>query len=814
MRLIILFVGLMTVARAGEAPPDLTQQPKVDRSATYNLGATGLRGWIYTKAASHLDSIQGRTTTASRQILVTHVGVKSPADGVLQVDDVILGIDGKPFSDDARKSLARAIQRAEQEAQQGKLSLLRWRAGKTETATLTLPVLGTYSATAPYRCTKSERILAAATAALAKEKMPDNLWGAINGLALLATGKEEHLPQVRDFARRLASTAKVDPRAGLVTWEWGYRALFLGEYYLITRDQEILPALTQYTLALAKGQSMYGTFGHGIAELTEDGKLHGSIKPYGPVNEAGLIGNLAIVIGKKCGVKDPEIDAAITRMCGFFGYFVDKGTIPYGEHEPWPYHENNGKGSMTAVLFAHVGRLPEARFFARMSTAGYANREIGHTGQGFSYLWSALGAHVGGSAALAAFFKEASWHLDLVRRCDGTFTYDGAEQYGAGKTHDDTYYGNSSYYGLSPNATYVLTYALPLRKLCITGREVPAALALSPQEITQAISSGRFDVERAQKTPADLIAAFTDWSPVVRGWAAEELARRPEAKSLVPQLITLAGSTDAHQVQGACEALGLIPTAEALPVLVKNLAHTNRWVRYKAAQAIKRMGGAAKPVIPDLLTALVRTSEPLQPIAWDDPIQIAHGQLASAVFKGPLADQVSQADPKLLYPAIRAVAQNPDGMARATLRQLFENRLTVDDVIALAPELLSAVTTRCPADTMFGNEIRMGAFKALTKYNFVEGIAAGVTFAKTQGGHGSENRTGDIMKQIVRYGTAAKSAVPGLREVIVMFDEQVKRGDFPGGELNKRRTTAIEDAMRSIEAATEQPELRRIPAGR
>ncbi len=85
-------------------PPDLTKGETngVNRSGTYNLGATGLRGWIYTKPANYLDSLQGRTTLASRQILVTHVGEKSPADGVIQVDDVILGAGGKLFSDDRR----------------------------------------------------------------------------------------------------------------------------------------------------------------------------------------------------------------------------------------------------------------------------------------------------------------------------------------------------------------------------------------------------------------------------------------------------------------------------------------------------------------------------------------------------------------------------------------------------------------------------------------------------------------------------------------------------------------------------------------
>ncbi|NDG42769.1 MAG: hypothetical protein EBY28_26345, partial [Betaproteobacteria bacterium] len=54
---------------------------------------------------------------------------------------------------------------------------------------------------------------------------------------------------------------------------------------------------------------------------------------------------------------------------------------------------------------------------------------------------------------------------------DGSFTYDGGEQYGAGHTDDDTYFGRSSYCGLGPNASYVITYSLPLATLRITGRK-------------------------------------------------------------------------------------------------------------------------------------------------------------------------------------------------------------------------------------------------------------------------------------------------------------------------------------------------------
>ena len=67
------------------------------------------------------------------------------------------------------------------------------------------------------------------------------------------------------------------------------------------------------------------------------------------------------------------------------------------------------------------------------------------------------------------------------------------------------------------------------------------------------------------------------------------------------------------------------------------------------------------------------------------------------------------------------------------------------------------------------------------------------------------------MKEIVSFGSAARGAVPGLRELIVAFNEQCARGEFPKGELNNQRVNAVEDAIKTIESATTQPELRSIP---
>lgn len=809
----MLGLAAIGAGHAAAEPPDLRLAPQVDRSRTYNLGATGLRGWIHTEPASFFDSVQGRTTTASRQILVTHVGPRTPADGLLEPGDVILGAGAAAFAADARRTLAEAIQAAEAGKDGGSLRLTRWRAGRVDEVRLPLRVVGAYASAAPFDCPKSRRILEEACAVLAREPLGDDLWGAVSGLALLASGVPEFLPRVAVFARTLARGSEAATRADMRTWECGYRGVFLCEYFLLTGDREVLPAIETITRALARGQGMYGTFGHGFAEPAAGGGPHGPIPPYGPVNAAGLVANLAIVLGRECGVADDEVAAAIDRGSRFFGFYVDKGSIPYGEHTPWPHHDNNGKNAMAALFFAVQGGRPEeARFFAKMTTAAYRNREYGHTGQGFSYLWSGPGANVGGPAAAAAHFREVSWHLDLARRCDGSFTYDGGEQYGPGRTDDDSYFGASSYYGLSPTATHVLTYAIPLGKLRITGRGAAAEQRLADDEVAAAVASGRFDLDRRTMAIDDLLAALGDWSPVVRGWAAEEIARRPQARGLTPRLIAMAEGPDPRVRQGACETLGELRATEAVPVLVRLLVHDDRWLRTKAAAALRKLGDAARPAVPAMLSAVARTAEPAEPIEWADPIQLTQGELAATLFDGLLRSSVEDVDRSLLHPAIRAVARNADGMARATLAHLLEHQLTVDDVAALGPDILAAATQPCPADTMFRNEIRMAAFKALARHRFREGIDAGVTLARTQGGHGSESRTGEIMQALVGYGAAARGVVPRLAELIEFFDAEVAAGGFPEGPLNDRRIDAVREAIAAIEAAEGMPQLRSLPA--
>jgi hypothetical protein len=183
---------LLLVGPLGFAAPkpkgaliDLTKSKPDKTNNDYNLGPTGALGWMY---------VESGMTEEARQILITKVEKGSPADGKLEVGDVILGVFGQPFTTDARRTFGLAIGRAE--AADGVLPLTVWRSNKTETVILQLQVMGAYSETSPYNCPKAAKILEQGLAVIAKNIGKDARFH-INELALLASGKPEYLDLVR-----------------------------------------------------------------------------------------------------------------------------------------------------------------------------------------------------------------------------------------------------------------------------------------------------------------------------------------------------------------------------------------------------------------------------------------------------------------------------------------------------------------------------------------------------------------------------------------------------------------------------------------
>ena len=798
---IALLLGLAALAQAYSPQPDLTAAGaiaalKVDPNAsrlyteTYNLGPTGLRGWIYIDSANA--GQQGLITAPSRQILITVAS--APGSAVLAVDDVILGaMAGSSgtvpvFTSDCRKAFGVAIGDAEKTGA-GTLRVKRWRAGVTTDVNIAMTIMGDYTATAPYSCPKSALILANARVKLVNDLLADpnflnnGYGGAIDALALLACvapGDANYATvqtRLQTFAQGLAPANLT--LTGCDTWNWSYINIFLCEYYLRTvadgaPDASVLSGINKYTVALAKGQSKYGTFGHGGAETHADGSLHGSISWYGPVNAAGIPANVAIVMGKKVlvasgGAVDAEIDPAIERASNFFGSYVNKGPIPYGEHEPYADgHASNGKDPMCAVLFGlQASRPVEAEYFTRMTVAGCTGREYGHTGQGFSYLWGAMGANMGGPTAVAKYLENIRWHLDLERRTDGSFVYDGAEQYGAGSTADGTYLGACGYNDVSPTSSYILSFAVSLQRLYITGRNAIPANTLSAAKVTNAMAAATFKQDCTAYTVAQLMTALSEYDPVVRLYAATELAAssRPagsmtttDENNLIALITNGTMSTDANVRQGACQTLGIRKPTSALTALGQRLSDSDLWVRGQAAKALKNFGSAANPQLTPMLTAFAANATDPDVIVWTDPLQISNGYLADALFQG-LPTYTIAAGSSLLWPAVRAGLKQPDGMARGYLGDFIKTRLTLADVQAVGPSIVEAAAKRSPADQMFSDGIRYAALNTLGKYKIEEGIPL-CLMVKEQTWHGDDWDPFTLLQNT--YRGAAKDALPTL----------------------------------------------------
>ncbi|MCU0247881.1 MAG: DUF6288 domain-containing protein, partial [Bryobacter sp.] len=450
-------------------------------------------------------------TTDARQIAITAVDPGSPADGIIAVGDVLLGAGGKPFSYDPRTEIGRALTAAETEAGGGRLALTRWRAGNAEEVTLRLPVLGTFSATAPYDCPKSQRILAQGLRTLAARmaqpdypKTEEAIPRALNALALLAGGEATHQPLVKREAQWAADFTARDFK----TWYYGYVMIFLAEYITATGDDSVLPGLRRLAMEAAGGQSAVGSWGHTFA--LPDGRLQG----YGMMNSPGLPLTIGLVLARDAGVKDAEVARAIELSARLLRFYTGKGAVPYGDHAAWTEtHEDNGKCGMAAVLFNHLGEVNSADFFTRMAVASHGSeRDCGHTGNYFNLLWSLPAIAQAGPHATGAWMQEfGAWYHDLARRWDGTFTHQGPPE----PDHD-------SYRGWDATGADLLAYAVPLQTIALTGRKPALVQPLSPAAAQSLIADGRGWDNKDRKsfydglTDAELLERLGSWSPIVR----------------------------------------------------------------------------------------------------------------------------------------------------------------------------------------------------------------------------------------------------------------------------------------------------------
>jgi HEAT repeat protein len=762
-------------ASVGTAP-DLTQTIDFERRGEFYLGPTGAKGWIYT--ASNF------MTTDARQILITQVAPGSVAEGVLEIGDVILGADERHFSSDARMAFGRAIDEAERNENRGVLKLIRWRPLKdathrkgTETkVALKLKVMGTYSDTAPWNCPKTERIFNDALKVIVKRNDMGR-FGA-TALALLATGEKKYIEIVRDYlhnARWARPDIKLSVKSGgKLSWTCGYQNLLLTEYFLATGDKYVLPAIREYAIKTAMGQSNGGTWGHGFAWTSRNGgKLHGSLSGYGALNAAGLPCYLSLLLAKKCGIEHREIDDAIARSSRFFRQFVENGSIGYGYHRPsLEIHASgrngmsgNGKNGIAAIAFRVEGNPRATHFFSKLTASLYNTCEYGHSGNSYSYFWDPLGANCGGPALAAAFLKELRWYYALTRQADGSFVNQPLGGHYGGKF-------------LDPTAAQILIATLPRRAIYLTGKGQKKNEWLNTDQTDEAIAAGRWRLANTDDMTADeLIGKLDDWSPIAREWIAKALAKKKG--DFVGKLVRQLEADSPKARAGACAALGHLGerAARAVPSLSEALTDKEPIVFISAGYALARIGKPAQKALPDLLRAVIASTETdvMRPKQQALAYSLGHvrARTAPLYFNGILA-QVAQSgnplgglDRQLLYPAITKLLHDPSGRTRGCGAFAFQY-FSREDTAAMAQQIYDAIDLPSQSFMMFEDAPRNYGLALMARFRIKEGLPLCFeTFGFKR--WGAFARFPARFKTLQAYRGSAKPFLPQLREMRTLW---------------------------------------------
>lgn len=414
------------------------------------FGPTGAFGW----ANGH-------------HLIVRGVVPTSPADGKLFMHDVIAGANGKQFTEglDPRPQLANAITQSETTQMGGKLTLQLIRDGRPRSVNIQLQVLGTYAKTWPYNCSKSRKILDNAATFVADMQHPNGspTWWW-NALVLISHPDLKY----RDNARRAAhyfcddlveyDTAKGHPYSrGLTSWRYSYKVIFLADYYLLTGDETVLPAIKKLVDWIARGQMMCGTWGH----RTPWGG-------YGAVNQCGITSFIAMLMAKEIGV--PVDEFKLQRSVKFFSNFAKIGTIPYGDHAPFGYLESQGKCASTSIAFRLMGKPHWSRIMGSMTAMSYHQFEHTHAGGMFTWLWSPIGAVHAPADEFRIMLDKVRWFYEFSRTENGALVRQPTPENLSGRT-----WGGPADPHFGPGAMSLL-YALPYKTTRLLGRDKAPAV--------------------------------------------------------------------------------------------------------------------------------------------------------------------------------------------------------------------------------------------------------------------------------------------------------------------------------------------------
>ena len=335
------------VNEKGDWPWNLKLHGWHDREVAENLGT----GWFLNVGPTGL---RARITHEHPEFLtIKYVFKNSPAHGLVKIDDIVVGANGKRLTiahtfgrgsrgrgtwEGPMVDMSKLIE--DSQGKDGKLELIIWPGGNKaaeKTVTLQIPVIGRFSPTWPYDCARSDKLLTDLCEFLAAEykragrfeKMVHTHSSAV--LALMASGDPKYQPLLRDIMSEYGKKRyDSNDGNGFPAWSYGHDGIVMGEYYLLTKDRSLLPAIESLNACLIAGQEPEsGGYSHKPFPSIQQRIAAGGPKGYGAMAMPGGLAMVAMSLFKEAGL-DHATPAYQRLHRSFLASVSPSGAIDYG----------------------------------------------------------------------------------------------------------------------------------------------------------------------------------------------------------------------------------------------------------------------------------------------------------------------------------------------------------------------------------------------------------------------------------------------------------------------------------------------------
>lgn len=303
-----------------------------------NVGPTGIRAQI--------------TRDHPKYFTVRYVFKHSPAAGKIRIGDVIIGANGTVMDVEhyfGRGSRGRATWEGpmvemsklieNSQAADGKIDFIVWPGGDKSKQTV-VPVLveaiGRFSPTWPYQCERSDKLMLELCEFLASEHEREGKFGRPHTsnaaiLALMASNVPKYERIAFDIVRGFAEN-RYDPTngTGFPAWTWGHQGILLGEYYLLTKDRKVLPAIESLVKCVVEAQTPNsGGYSHRPNPFIMRRIASGGPKGYGAMALTGGLVMTSLSLFKEAGL-DYGARAHEALNQAYLRSVDDSGGIDYG----------------------------------------------------------------------------------------------------------------------------------------------------------------------------------------------------------------------------------------------------------------------------------------------------------------------------------------------------------------------------------------------------------------------------------------------------------------------------------------------------